>query len=308
MKKLIIDTDPGVDDAIAIALACKSDFDILGLTTVYGNATIEDTTRNAATILKIMRKEAPIFRGAEKPLVGKNMLSTVHGDNGLGGFVLKNFEPKIEKKSAYEFILKTLDENKKNSIDLCILGPSTNIAEIAQKSPDVLSNIKRLIILGGAVFAGGNVTPYAEFNVYNDPQALEIVLNLSCQKILIPVEVCRKVIFNLNDFNKIKDEATRIAFRKISDIYIKNYMSNTKYTNFSGGVMYDLLTIAYLLDPSLFTVKKANIEVVTKKGKYYGMTKYIEGKKPNCILVTNVNAGKLKKIFFKNMNQSKPSA
>ena len=131
MKKLIIDTDPGVDDAIAIALACKSNFDILGLTTVYGNATIENTTRNAATILQIMNKYVPIYCGTDKPLIGKNMLSTVHGDNGLGGFVLENFNPKIEKESAYEFILQTLVNNKLNSVDLCVLGPSTNIAKLA---------------------------------------------------------------------------------------------------------------------------------------------------------------------------------
>ena len=302
MKKLIIDTDPGVDDAIAIALACKSNFNVLGLTTVYGNASIENTTRNAATILKLMRKEAPIYRGADKPLVGKKKLSTVHGDNGLGGFSLKNFNPKIEKKSVYEFIVETLDQNKKNSVDLCILGPSTNIAKIARKSPELLSKINNLVILGGAVFARGNVTPYAEFNVYNDPLALKIVLNLPCKTVLIPVEVCRKVIFTFDDFNKIENEATRVAFKKISDIYIRNYMSNTKYTNFSGGVMYDLLTIAYLLDPTLFTAKEANIQVITKQGKYYGMTKYNEGEKPNCLLVTDVNASMLKNLFFKKMN------
>ncbi len=304
MNKLIIDTDPGVDDAIAIALACKSDFDILGLTTVYGNATIENTTRNAAAILKLMKKETPIYRGTDKPLVGKNRLSTVHGDNGLGGFVLKNLKPKIEKKSAREFILKTLDENKKNSVDLCVLGPSTNIAEIAKKSPELLAKIDNLVILGGAVFARGNVTPYAEFNVYNDPLALEIVMNLNCKKVLIPVEVCRKVIFTLEDFNKIKNKDTRRAFKKISDIYIRNYMANKKYTNFSGGVMYDLLTVVYLLNPSLFSKKNAHIDVATKRDKYFGMTKYNKNEKPNCLLVTDVDAVKLKKLFFKNMNSA----
>ena len=209
---------------------------------------------------------------------------------------------KLVEGRAGEFIVETLDKNKKNSVDLCVLGPSTNIAEIVQKSPIMLSKINNLIILGGAVFASGNVTPYSEFNLYNDPLSLKLVLNLSCKKVLIPVEVCRKVIFNLEDFNKINNKETRTAFKKISDIYIKNYMANTKYTNFSGGVMYDLLTIAYLLDPTLFTAKEANIQVITKQGKYYGMTKYIEGKQPNCLLVTDVNAGRLKKLFFRNMN------
>lgn len=300
MKQLIIDTDPGVDDAIAIALACKADLDILGLTTVYGNAEIDDTTRNAATILTIMKKNIPIFKGSAKPLVGDGRLSTVHGDNGFGGFTLKELTVKESKESAQEFLIETLSKN--NSIDICALGPTTNIAELAKKSPEVIRNINNLVILGGAVFEKGNVTPFAEFNVYNDPHSLDACLRFLCKKILIPAEVCRKVTFTLEDFNSILNKETRETFKQIAEIYIRFYTSKDKFAGFSGGVMYDLLTIAYILNPSLFIVKEANIEVETNPGRYYGMTRFKKDIKPNCLLAIDVDATKVKDLFFETMN------
>lgn len=301
MKKLIIDTDPGVDDAIAIALACKANLDLLALTTVYGNATLENTTKNALTILSIMKKHIPVYKGLDKPLAGDGRLSHVHGDNGFGGFKLKNLISTEEKQPAEDFLIESI---KNNSIDICAIGPVTNIAAIAKKSPGILSKINSLIILGGAVSEKGNVTAYAEFNIYNDPYSLQVILNQQCNTVLIPAEVCRKVTFTLDDFNSIQNEETRETFKQIAKIYIRYYTSKDEFAGFSGGVMYDLLTIAYVLDPSLFEVINAHIEVETKPGTYYGQTRFIEGRKTNCLLATNVNAFKLKELFFKAMNKS----
>jgi inosine-uridine nucleoside N-ribohydrolase len=302
MKKLVIDTDPGVDDAIAIALACKANIELLALTTVYGNATLENTTVNAATILQIMKKKIPVYRGLDKPLSGNGYLSKVHGDNGFGGFRLNDLKIYAEKKPATDYLIELL--NKDAIIDICAVGPVTNIAAIEKKSPGILGKINNLIILGGAVFEKGNVTPYAEFNIYNDPYSLDIILKVPGNKVLIPAEVCRKVTFTLEDFNSIQNRETRETFKKIAEIYIKYYTSQDEFAGFSGGVMYDLLTIAYVLDPSLFEVKKAHISVESKPGEYYGQTKIIRGKKPNCLLAINVNAEKLKKLFFEEMNKS----
>ncbi len=302
MKKIVIDTDPGVDDAIAIALACKADLDLLALTTVYGNATLENTTINAATILQIMKKKIPVYKGLDKPLSGDGYLSKVHGDNGFGGFRLKDLKISAENKPASDYLIDLL--NKDTDIDICAVGPVTNIAAIEKKSPGILSKINNLIILGGAVFEKGNVTPYAEFNIYNDPYSLDVILNVPGNKVLIPAEVCRKVTFTLDDFNSIQNKETRETFKQIAEIYIRYYTSKDEYAGFSGGVMYDLLTIAYVLDPSLFVIKEAHIKVETKPGTYYGQTKLIPGEKPNCLLVADVNAVKLKEHFFEEMNKS----
>jgi purine nucleosidase len=302
MNPLIIDTDPGVDDALAIAFAVKSGLPLIGITTVYGNASVANTTQNALTINQIMGTSCPVFQGAEKPLQNEASRAVVHGDNGLGGFSIPNLSRVKEEKTAEEFLNLTLSGFKGKPLDICCIGPLTNIARLSKSQPDLFDDKKRLIIMGGAVREDGNVTPYAEFNTYNDPYALKEVLNLACPKMLIPLEVCRKVVFTLEDFNNLNDQSMQSSFKKIADFYITSYMNKGTFTGFRGGVMYDLLTIAYMLKPEIFNTEPLALTVDLKRNRYFGRTKRLTSESPNCELAIDVNASKVKELFFNTMN------
>lgn len=300
MNKIIIDTDPGVDDALAISLAIYSKLDVNAITTVFGNSNIQNTTQNALTIMDLVQKNIPVYKGSSKPLQGKSIRASSHGENGLGGYkriISKN----EESESAIHYLIRLLENSKPKSISIVCMGPSTNIAKIAMQNPKLVQKIKEIIILGGVFGEEGNITKDSEFNVINDPFALKIILGLNCKKILIPINVCRKVIFTKSDFDQIYNNKLKNAFKEISNMYIKYYTSDKKYGKFKGGVMYDLLTISYLIDPTLFSTKKSSVSVILTK-KQFGKTELDKSSNPNCLLVTNVNTNKLKDTFYKVIN------
>ena len=293
---LIIDTDPGVDDALAIALACQSGADILGITTVFGNSSIQNSTRNALTILELLKKDIPVYQGVGVPLRGKGTLASSHGENGLGGFSMLLIRKK-EKISAAHFLKRTLSSSADRSVNLVCIGPATNIALLFQKSPDLVRKVKQLILLGGVLGERGNITKYAEFNVYNDPEAFKFLLQISCKKIVIPINICRKVIFTQKDFEGMSNRRLRNSFRQIANLYIRYYTSDKEYGTFKGGVMYDLLAISFLLRPRLFRLSKKTIDVVLK-GKQRGKTFLIRNTRPNCKVVISTKAQGIKRLFF----------
>lgn len=297
MKKIIIDTDPGVDDALAILLAISSKLNIIGITTTYGNSDIKNTTKNALSILQILNSNIPIYQGTSLPLIKKPIFAKSHGQNGLGGFSLKNIQRKIEDIAAIQFFINSLEKSKNKEIDIVSLGPTTNLALLKIIRPDLISKINQIIILGGVFNEKGNITSKAEFNVYNDPKALESVLSFDVSKILIPINICRKVMFTLKDFNQINNKNISNDFKQITKIYIDYYQNNSKYGGFSGGVMYDLLAITFLLDPNLFNTEKRKISVDLN-----GQTKIRNGLTSNCDLVIKAKPKLIKKLFFNTVN------
>lgn len=297
MKKIIIDTDPGVDDSLALLLAVASKLNIIGITTVFGNSNINNTTKNALTIMEILKSNIPIYQGASEPLIKKPTQAKSHGQNGLGEFYLKEMKRKKEKITAIQFFINTLEKNKDKEVSILCLGPTTNLALLKIIRPDLITKIDQIIILGGVFFEEGNITKKAEFNVYNDPDALNSLLLFECKKILIPINICRKVIFTLKDLNKINNPEISSNFKIISKNYIDYYQNDPTYGKFKGGVMYDLLTICFLINSKIFKIQKKYI-TVNKKGE----TKISNNKKTNCNLITDVNTRKIKKIFFNTIN------
>lgn len=297
MKKIIIDTDPGVDDSLALLLAFSLNLNIVGVTTSYGNSTIENTTKNALSILQILNSNIPVYKGASKPLIKKSILAKSHGKNGLGGFSLKNLSKKKEKTTALQFLINTLEKSENKEIDIFCLGPTTNLALLKIKRPDLIKKINQIIVLGGVFFEEGNITSKAEFNVFNDPSALDSILSFDCQKTLIPINVCRKVIFTLKDFNKINSPKIALNFKTISNNYINYYQNDPIYGKFNGGVMYDLLVISFFINSKFFKTQNKYITVNTK-----GQTKIKNKKEPNCCLVMDVNPKKVKNLFFNAIN------
>jgi len=297
MKQIIIDTDPGVDDALAIFLAISSKLNIIGFTTTYGNSNIENTTKNTLSILQILNSKIPVYQGAEQPLIGKPIYAKSHGQNGLGEFSLKNLKRKTENITAVQFFINSLEKNKNKEINIICLGPTTNLALLKIIRPDLISKINQIIILGGVFGESGNITSKAEFNVYNDPKALDIILSLDTKKILIPINICRKVMFDLDDFNQIKNKNLSNKLKKITKGFIDYYKNDPVYGKFKGGVMYDLLTIAYLINPRLFKTENKFI-LVNQNGQTVIKSKNIN----NCQLITKVNSLGVKKLFIKSIN------
>jgi inosine-uridine nucleoside N-ribohydrolase len=301
-EKIIIDTDPGVDDALAIAFGIKARLPIESICTVYGNSTLENCSSNALTILEIVGSDVPVYRGADKPLKGINRLAQSHGDNGLGGFSIETTK-KISEVLAIDHYQDILARSEKDEVSIIAIGPTTNLGLLMEKSPELLEKAKKIIVMGGVFGEKGNVTLYAEFNVFNDPYALDSLLRLGKSKIIIvPANICRKVTFNNDVFNQIKNPELAAGLSKISQIYIDYYSKDKEFGGFDGGVMYDLLAVALEVDSTLFTFEKVKINVETKDSDKFGLTEIIPGE-PNCEVVTDVDVEELKKLYISVMNR-----
>jgi len=207
-RKIIIDTDPGHDDAMAIMLAVKSDvFNIMAITTVSGNSTIENTTRNARFILQVLGTEdITVYSGAEKPLKQDLIQAVVHGKSGLEGIDPTN-SAKLTN-NAVEKIISIIKENPEE-VTIVTLGPLTNIASAIQKDPSTMKKVKEIVTMGGAINVAGNKNRVAEFNVFVDPDAAKIVFDFPVKKTLVPLDACNHVQLSLQDFKAIKNEKVR---------------------------------------------------------------------------------------------------
>ncbi len=275
-KKIIIDTDPGIDDAIAIMLAVKSRaFDIKALTTVCGNTTIEDTTRNAAYVLEAVNaSNIPIYSGAARPLRRTFARGKVMGQTGLGGIKPEN-NPALTNNASAK-IAEIVDENP-NEITIVAIGPLTNIANAILENPEVMRKTKELVIMGGAVTIPGNVSPAAEFNIFVDPDAAKTVFEFPIQKTIVPLDICYQTLFALKDFDRITDPSLREILLKMVRPFIENLKVDEKV---DGAVMYDVLTIYYLLDAQNCGTYQANIKVEANDPSNLGKT-YISDEIPS---------------------------
>lgn len=293
----IIDTDPGVDDALALLTAFSSKkLDIEACISTFGNSTTKNTTKNLILILKWLNqiKNTQIGVGKEKPLEGSLTLAESHGEKGLGGLKLK--EPISSfKTTSYLDLYKTIISRKK--IKIIALGPLTNIASLLTENPELQKNIESITIMGGVFNQAGNITKYAEFNAYNDPKAFDMVINLPIQKILIPANICRQLVLTKKELEDLKlDENVK----QVIKAYINYYLNDKVHGGFTGGVMYDVLTILFELFPSNFTLLKTNVSIETK-GLNRGQTTFTE-KTPNCKVATKIDSKELKEKWLKLLN------
>jgi inosine-uridine nucleoside N-ribohydrolase len=301
-QKIIIDTDPGVDDALAIMLACTSpEIEILGICTVFGNTSTENATNNALTLMQIMDKNIPVFQGISKPVYGGFKPANSHGQNGLGNFKLDNLVRSKEDQNALDFYINILDRSEPKSISVLVIGPSTNLAVLKLLRPDLFEKIKEIVVMVGVFQEQGNTTKYAEFNSYCDPYSLQELLKSSVDTVLIPANVCRKVQFLIEDFLKIKNQNQKFL-EEITSIYINYYQNNSEFGNFQGGVMYDLLTVAYILKPEIFEFKTGEVLVNTSQNQYFGQTTFSKNSKSNLKTAININENEVKELFFQTLN------
>lgn len=296
-RNIIIDCDPGIDDAIAIMLACAcEELNILGLTVASGNIPGEQCAENALYILKLMdRLDIPVFLGETRPMSGRMVTAEeTHSANGLGDIT---YDPVTEVRytsgDVGEFYKAMLSEFE--DISIIALGPLTNLAKLIKTYPEVLSRIVDLTIMGGAYKSHGNCSPVAEFNFWADPVAAEIVLNeLNRPITLVPLDVTRDVVLTPNHIELLRQfndpKADFIA--DISKFYI-DYHWQAEGT--LGCVINDPLAVAAFLDPSLCTGEAFYVDIITE-GKAIGMsmvdTQGILNKKPNALVQTEVDSGR----------------
>ena len=274
-RKIIIDTDPGQDDAVAIllALASPEDIDVLGITAVAGNVPLSLTERNARIVCELAgMPETRVFAGCDRPLQRKLVTAEyVHGKSGLDGPQLADPVMPLQSQHAVDFIIDTLRNEAPHSVTLCPLGPLTNIATALQKAPDIIDRIEQIVLMGGAYFEVGNITPAAEFNIYVDPQAADIVFKSGISLVVMPLDVTHKALTNrarIEAFRALGTEPGRMV-AEWTDFFERFDMA--KYGS-EGAPLHDPCVIAYLIDPSLFQGRHVNVEIETQSELTMGMT------------------------------------
>jgi len=272
--KIIIDTDPGQDDAVAILLALASpEIEVLGITAVAGNVPLDLTTKNARIICELARRtDIPVFAGARQPL--KRPLVTaehVHGRTGLDGPTLPDPTMPLQDQDAVEFIIETLRREEAGTVTLVPIGPLTNIALALLKAPDIAERIERIVLMGGAYFEVGNITPAAEFNIYVDPEAAETVFRSGVPLVVMPLDVTHKALVTKarNDAFRQMDTPVGTAVAQMTDFFER--FDKQKYGS-DGAPLHDPCTVAWLLKPDLFTGREINVEIECLSDLTRGMT------------------------------------
>ena len=273
-RKIIIDTDPGQDDAVAILLAFASEeLEVLGITAVAGNVPLELTQKNARIICELAgRQDVPVFAGCDAPLV-HNLVTAehVHGKSGLDGPKLTEPTMALQEAHAVDFIIETLRREAAGTVTILPLGPLTNIATAFQKAPDIVEKVQEIVLMGGAYFEVGNITPAAEFNIYVDPEAAEIVFKSGVPLVVLPLDVTHKALVTAPRIDAFRDLGTPVGDMVAAWTDFFERFDKEKYAS-PGAPLHDPCTVAYLLAPELFRGRKINVEIETLSPLTRGMT------------------------------------
>ncbi len=296
-RKIIIDTDPGQDDAVALllALASPDELDVLGITCVAGNVPLSLTQKNARIVCEVAGKtDVPIFAGCDAPM--RRPLVTaehVHGKTGLDGPEL--FEPTmpLAGDNAVDFIVETLRREPAGSVTLCTLGPLTNIATAFDRAPDIIPKLRELVMMGGAYFEVGNITPAAEFNIFVDPEAAEIVFHSGVPLVVMPLDVTHKVLATKDRVAALRALGSKVGVFTAEMLDFFERFDVAKYGS-DGGPLHDPCVIAYLLKPELFQGRHINVEIETESKLTLGMTVAdwwrVTDRTPNAMFMGDVDA------------------
>jgi len=274
-RKIIIDTDPGQDDAVAILLAFASpqEIDVLGITAVAGNVPLDLTQKNARIVCELAsRPKTKVYAGCAAPLARPLVTAEhVHGKTGLDGPVLPDPKMPLAKGHAVDFIIETLEAEEPGSVTLCPLGPLTNIATAFRKAPHIVERVQEIVLMGGAYFQVGNITPAAEFNIYVDPQAADMVFRSGAKITVMPLDVTHKALTTrarVEAFRAIGSTPGRMV-AEWTDFFER--FDKEKYGS-EGAPLHDPCVIAYLIQPELFAGRFINVEIETTSELTMGMT------------------------------------
>lgn len=273
MKPIILDVDTGIDDALAIAYALNSpELEVIGLTTCFGNGPIQYTTRNTLVVLEKLAKTVPVYAGADKPLKRglKKFPTHVHGEDGLGNQFDQPPSREAESEGAVDYIIRQVKE-RPNEITIIAVGPLTNLALAVKKEPEIATLVKEVVIMGGAVFTKGNVTPYSEANVITDPEAADCVFSSGLPVTIVGLDVTMKTLLpkaKLADWDALNTE-TADFFADMTRFYMQSY--ETFHPGIGGCALHDPLAVGITIDPSFVKKETWSIKVVLE-GEEIGRT------------------------------------
>lgn len=271
-KRIIIDTDPGVDDALTFLLALASpEIKLEALTTTQGNVTLEKATRNALSVLELAQaSHIPVAAGSVLPLVEPLRASAyVHGESGIGNSKLPEPKTNPVQTHAVDYLIKRVLAEP-NEISIFPIGPLTNIAMAIRKEPKFAKAVEELVIMGGAIQEGGNMTPLAEFNIFVDPHAAHIVFHAGIPITLIPLDVTHQCLLKQEHVDRLMKINSPIS-RFVRDV-LEVYLPASQKMGFEGSALHDPLTLATILAPELLTLKEYYVDVDISGGVSMGKT------------------------------------
>ncbi len=293
-QPIIIDTDPGQDDAVALllALASADELNILGITTVAGNVPLDLTTRNALMMVELAdRPSVAVYQGCDRPMVRPLVTAEfVHGKTGIDGAELPN--PAIEPAAthAVEFIVDAARATP--GITLCTLGPLTNIGTALSRAPEIADGIEEIVLMGGGFFEGGNTTPAAEFNIYDDPQAADIVFRSGIRLVMMPLDVTHQALTSDARVEAFHHLGNRAGAATAGMLEFYERYDRERYGTV-GAPLHDPTVIAYLLEPGLFGGRECYVEIETTSELTMGMTVVdwwkLTPNEPNCLVINQLD-------------------
>lgn len=304
-RKIILDCDPGHDDAIAILLAAGNPtIELVGITTVAGNAEVEKTTINALKVCEIAGiYDIPVLKGSGQPLVRKRETAPdIHGDSGMDGPVLPDPTRTVEEEHAVDFIIRKLMESD-GDITLVPTGPLTNIAMAMRREPAILSKIQEIVIMGGGTF--GNWTPAAEFNIYVDAEAAKVVYESGVPITMMGLDLTHQALAT----EEVSERIAAIenpAAQFVSDLLVFFRKTYLEVFGFEHPPVHDVCCVAYCIDPSVVEAKKLRVDVETKGDLTYGMTLVdvhgVTGLEPNVNVALKLDHAKFWDMVIEALN------
>lgn len=291
-KPLIMDCDPGRDDAIAMMMLGRDDaYALLGITTVAGNHTVSHTFNNAQRLSVYLGVEAPVFRGCERPLLREPIIvPEIHGDTGLDGFDEQCLPGQPETEHAVTWIIRTLLSSPE-PVTLLVTGPMTNIAMAMRLEPGILSHIERIVFMGGSM-ALGNITPAAEFNMFADPEAAKIVLDSGAELYMAGLDVTLRALCGAETIQQMsaRNNPSGKLFHDLMTPYCE---AESRIYGTPEAPVHDPVAAAVLQKPELLTFEPMYVSVDCTSGESYGRTHcdyyHVTGKEPNCNVAVNLD-------------------
>jgi purine nucleosidase len=296
-RPIIIDTDVGQDDAVAIllALASPAELEVLGIVAVAGNVPLALTQRNARMVCELAgRREVPVYAGCERPL-HRDLVTAeyIHGKTGLDGPTLPEPTMKLQPQHGVDFLIDTLRRAEPGAVTLCTLGPLTNIGMALVKAPDIAPKVREIVMMGGAYFEVGNVTPAAEFNIYVDPHAADLVMRSSIPITIIPLDVSHKALTTKPRIQRFRALGTRCG-RAVAEMLEFFERHDVEKYGADGGPLHDPGVIAYLLRPDLYRGRRVNVTIETGSALTLGMSVVdwwrVTDRPPNAQFMNDVDA------------------
>jgi len=303
-KKVLIDCDPGHDDAIMLLISCFTKrFKIVGVTTSSGNQTVDKTTRNASNLLHYFnREDIPIAKGHRKPMARQVMTcGQIHGASGLDGFVFPKYDHHLSNLEACDFIICKLNEHKR--VTVITTGPMTNLGLAIKKDPAIAKRIKEIVLMGGST-GEGNITKAAEFNILVDPEAADICFKSGVKIRMLGLNVTRQVLVTdevLEDAAKINTKGSDL-FVQLMEVFNRN---QREFFNLPAGPLHDPATVVSLLKRNVFKFTNMNVQIDASNGETKGKTLCVKAKPYNCKVATSINIKRYWDVIYKYLSKVK---